>query len=66
MNIEFIDIKRAYLQAEIRREVYIELPPRGQAGRDVCRADQGNVRDQGRGTVGRQRTGRFTRNGDSG
>ena len=24
MNIEFIDIKRAYLQAEVRREVYIE------------------------------------------
>ena len=33
MNIEFIDIKRAYLQAEVRREVYIELPPEyGQEG----------------------------------
>ena len=27
MKIEFIDIKRAYLQAEVRREVYVELPP---------------------------------------
>ena len=46
MKIEFIDIKRAYLQAEVRREVYTELhPPRRQAGRDVRKADQGNVRD---------------------
>jgi len=27
MKIEFIDIKRACLQAEVRREVYVELPP---------------------------------------
>ena len=32
MNIEFIDIKRAYLQAEVRREVYIELPPEDKQG----------------------------------
>ena len=26
MKIEFIDIKRAYLQAEAKREVFVELP----------------------------------------
>ena len=26
MNIEFIDINRAYLQAEAKRDVYVELP----------------------------------------
>ena len=33
MNIEFIDIKRAYLQADARRDVYVELPQEdGQVG----------------------------------
>ena len=33
MNIEFIEIKRAYLQADARRDVYVELPQEdGQAG----------------------------------
>ena len=26
MKIEFIDIKRAYLQVDAKREVYVELP----------------------------------------
>ena len=26
MKLEFIDIKRAYLQAEAKRDIYVELP----------------------------------------
>ena len=26
VKLEFIDIKRAYLQAEVKREIYVELP----------------------------------------
>ena len=30
VKLEFIDIKRAYLQAEVKREIYVELPGKAQ------------------------------------
>ena len=36
MKLEFIDVKRAYLQACVRREVYVELPEEDQEpGKDL-------------------------------
>ena len=45
MQIEFIHIERAYIQAEARREVYVELPPEGrEEGMNVCKDEEGHVR----------------------
>ena len=53
-ELEFLDVKKAYLYAPVRRDVYVRFPPRGRRTENVETRKRGKkTREGGRGAQGR-------------
>ena len=48
MKLEFINIKKAYLQAEVKRDIEVELPKEDREEGKCVRLRKCHVRGQGR------------------